>query len=78
MVLERIRWLTGDGLREDMLEHCLLLQVNDDLDEMYIQRNAYITHVNVCVDVYIISTEHPGSVPQLYALIHTHVQLLKS
>ena len=33
-VLERIRRLTGDGLKEDMLELRLLLQVNGDLDEM--------------------------------------------
>ena len=33
-VLERIWRLTGDGLKEVMLEFCLLLQVNSDLDEI--------------------------------------------
>ena len=78
-VLERIWRLTRDGLNEVMVELRLLLQPNDDLDEIY--NDLVINHgrnVNVCTDVYIVSTEHPMSVPQRYALTHTHVQLLKT
>ena len=40
LVLERIWRLTGDGLKEEMLELRLLLQVNGDLDEMYNEINC--------------------------------------
>ena len=39
LVLERIWRLAGDGLKEEMLELRLLLQVKGDLDEMYNEIN---------------------------------------
>ena len=56
-VLERIWRLAGDGLNEVMVELRLLLQLNDDLDEIY--NNLVINHgrnVNVCAGAYIVST----------------------